>query len=255
MGTRALFSTKIVPPIFTGGSSFSPSQISGLALWLDASDTSTITHSGGSVSQWDDKSGNGYHATQGTVPAQPATGSATLNSRNVIRFDGTDDRLTLPSGTYSIPNGDVTMFLVYRNTANNTNRQPVNAQDGGNNRFRFIRISGTSFGATHGDLSTAASSVATTSETTDGHIAMLVSPDNSTNLRVYREGNLLVGSNAPRGVFTATSFTVGSQTGSTNPWDGDIGEIIIYTRVLSSSEKNQVGNYLAGKWGASFTNF
>ena len=30
-----------------------------LQLWLDASDTSTITQSEGSVSQWDDKSGNG----------------------------------------------------------------------------------------------------------------------------------------------------------------------------------------------------
>ena len=33
-------------------------------LWLDAKDESTITESGGAVSQWDDKSGNDNHAVQ-----------------------------------------------------------------------------------------------------------------------------------------------------------------------------------------------
>jgi hypothetical protein len=41
----------------------SPTKISGLQLWLDAADTSTISHSSNLVTQWDDKSGNGYHAT------------------------------------------------------------------------------------------------------------------------------------------------------------------------------------------------
>ena len=37
----------------------SPLQISGLQLWLDAADTSTISHSSNLVTQWNDKSGNG----------------------------------------------------------------------------------------------------------------------------------------------------------------------------------------------------
>jgi len=40
-------------------------------LWLDASDAATITQAGGTVSQWNDKSGNNYHATQGTAADQP----------------------------------------------------------------------------------------------------------------------------------------------------------------------------------------
>ena len=42
---------------------FSPSEISGMNLWLDATDTSTITASSNSVSQWRDKSGNNYHSS------------------------------------------------------------------------------------------------------------------------------------------------------------------------------------------------
>lgn len=66
--------------------SFSPSDLSP-ALWLDASDTSTITESGGSVSQWDNKGSLG-NFTQATGAVQPTTGSTTLNGRNVIDFAG-----------------------------------------------------------------------------------------------------------------------------------------------------------------------
>lgn len=55
-------------------------------LWLDASDTDTITESSGSVSQWDDKSGNDYHSAQGTGARQPTTGATTENDLNVIDF-------------------------------------------------------------------------------------------------------------------------------------------------------------------------
>ena len=54
------------------------------ALWLDASDASTITESGGAVSQWADKSANNNHAYQGTAERQP-----TLNG-DQIDFDGGD---------------------------------------------------------------------------------------------------------------------------------------------------------------------
>ena len=46
---------------------------SSLALWLDASDASTITSTGGLVSEWRDKSGNSRHATQATSAYQPSS--------------------------------------------------------------------------------------------------------------------------------------------------------------------------------------
>src|SRR5215471_15318108 len=58
---------------------FDPSSISGLCAWWDASDTTTITASGGAVSQWNDKSATGCHLTQSTGGRQPSTGTRTLN--------------------------------------------------------------------------------------------------------------------------------------------------------------------------------
>jgi hypothetical protein len=66
-------------------SPWTPFDISTIA-WYDAADTSTITESGGSVSQWDDKSGNDNHATQPPGWLQPTYDSV----NNEITFDGSD---------------------------------------------------------------------------------------------------------------------------------------------------------------------
>ena len=63
-----------------------PSEISNLALWLDASDTSSISSDTSNlVSQWNDKSGNNYHATAPSG-AEPTTGSANINGKNVLSW-------------------------------------------------------------------------------------------------------------------------------------------------------------------------
>lgn len=77
-----------------GGLKFNPLSLSP-ALWLDAADTSTITASSGDVSQWNDKSGNGYNFTQSTAANQPKTGTATKNGYNVIDFTTAAKTLTI----------------------------------------------------------------------------------------------------------------------------------------------------------------
>jgi len=90
---------------------FSPLMLSP-ALWLDGADTATITASLGSVSQWDDKSGNGRNVSQGTAAAQPTTAAATLNGLNVLSCDGGD----LLSGSSALlvnsSNGTFSMLAV-----------------------------------------------------------------------------------------------------------------------------------------------
>jgi len=63
---------------------FSPLDLSPV-LWLDASDTSTITEVAGAVSQWDNKGSLGDF-TQATAALQPTTGVTTQNGLNVIDF-------------------------------------------------------------------------------------------------------------------------------------------------------------------------
>ena len=72
---------------------FTPTSTS--LLWLDASDETTITKdSNGLVSQWNDKSGNGHHATQSTPANQPTFDTDHING-------GSSDWLNLPSDIYA----------------------------------------------------------------------------------------------------------------------------------------------------------
>jgi len=88
--------------------SWTPALIN-TALWLDAADASTVTVSGGTVSQWNDKSGNARHATQSTVGNRPTYTSAALNGKNVLTFDGTNDTLI---GAFMPSLSDFSVFAV-----------------------------------------------------------------------------------------------------------------------------------------------
>jgi len=77
-------------PDSTGSAAWTPAQLTGLALWLDAADAGTITLNGTDVSQWDDKSPNGYDLSQATAVNQPSLVTGALNGKPVIRTDGND---------------------------------------------------------------------------------------------------------------------------------------------------------------------
>jgi hypothetical protein len=63
-------------------------------LWYDASDLDSLVVSGTDLTQWGDKSGNGYHLTRDqNASGDPQSGTVTLRGRNVIEF-GTHDSMT-----------------------------------------------------------------------------------------------------------------------------------------------------------------
>jgi hypothetical protein len=84
---------------FSQSAAWTPAQLPGLALWLDAADASTITLNGSTVSQWNDKSGNNRHASQATAANQPTYSATGLNGKPTLTFDGLSDNLqaTIPS--------------------------------------------------------------------------------------------------------------------------------------------------------------
>ena len=55
------------------------------------------------------------------------------------------------------------------------------------------------------------------------------------------------------GVQAIDGLTVFSRNDGANNWDGDLVEIILYDANLSDADKNQVGAYLATRYGLSYT--
>lgn len=77
---------------------FAPTDLPGLAIWLDADDPATITLNGSNVASWTDKSSNGFIFSQGNAPQQPPLVSAAINSRPALQFDGGDTQGLVASG-------------------------------------------------------------------------------------------------------------------------------------------------------------
>lgn len=79
------------------GLPWSPRDIQA-ALWLDASDSSTLTITSGNVSQWNDKSGNNRHGTQSSYSNMPTRNVTGINGKASLSFDGSSDFLNFPTG-------------------------------------------------------------------------------------------------------------------------------------------------------------
>lgn len=212
---------------------------SGLAGWWDAADASTITSSAGQVSAWNDKSGNGKHMAQATAAMRPLTGTATQNGRNVLVFDGTDDRMRAidvfppDPGLYT----PVTWFVVAKTNVATGQRTPLAADPG-----RLFLTSG-------GTVAAYAGSVVDTGiamGTADARIITLIGDFNgaAATSGVGVDGTFTTGSLGT--IFSRTLDVGGIPAGEW--WNGTIAEVIVYARALSVAERQQTEQYLREKW-------
>jgi hypothetical protein len=78
-------------------STFAPSDIAGLTVWLDASTLPVAP-----VASWPDLSGLGHHGTMVATPL-PTVRAAGLNGRNVVRFTVNEGRVRGNTGHLSGP--------------------------------------------------------------------------------------------------------------------------------------------------------
>ena len=97
------------------GVAWTPAQIT-TALWLDASDSATITTVSGAVSQWNDKSNNSRHVSQSTAVSRPTVATSSLNGLSTLAFNG--NQFLQTSANFPITgNAAFSVFCVYVKTA------------------------------------------------------------------------------------------------------------------------------------------
>lgn len=210
-------------------------------VWLDAADASTITASSGLVSQWNDKSGNNFHVSNATAAIQPTTGSNTINSLNVLTFDGTGDRLS----TTSVPSSSRphAYFIVAKEAASQTTvKSMLNASAGANPVGLSFR--GTSPNRT---VSTFIGSFV------DGPAVTTT----NTNL-LYFSANGASSQFGVNGIYTTVTTTgttrdaglrVGVSSGFDEFFNGQIAEVLYFSKPLSDRDRDSLTLYLRNKWG------
>jgi hypothetical protein len=243
-----------------------PPPVSGYSLWLDASDTSTITSSSGAVSNWLDKSTNAYNFAQSTSTYKPTTGTRTINSKNVIDFDGTNDFLesTAASSVWKyLHNTATTWFVVgildnssanvwFGDQAGSTSRIGVYAYNTGTTFLaacdRGVSASGVYSGATTDTYSTSPVYVTYKSDPTNATAANRIKiAKNAGSFQGSNTATAAASSSDPENtMFLGTLY----DTGTYGPFlNGVIGEIIFYPSLLSAGDITSVQGYLAAKWG------
>jgi len=214
----------------------SPGDISNLVLWLDASDidadgdTNDNPADGADVTIWADKSGKGNDAAGSTVPSYS---TSAINGKAVMHFQP-NEYLVGQNGFE--PNITATVFIA----------GVLHSRAGDSSVVIFsTQPSGGTDSARRG-LCVSVIKESTVIKTDRG----MTFPDNPVRLsNPYLVVDVDTG-NVDSNAFNIARFT----DGGANDLNGDIAEIIVYDRELTTAEKNEVASYLAQKYGLGSVN-
>jgi hypothetical protein len=217
---------------------FVPTSLTGLHLWLDASDSSSlydatsggsIVATNGSVARWQDKSGNARHATQSSSGNRP-TLQINGTGQRVVRFDGLATFLRT-SSTFA-DSSDFSMFF--------TSAYGVGRGIDGSGSGWSVSFSG---GVVAGGQYVAAPA----SPQTRGIFSLVWR--NGQSLGALSNGVMSYAQTSLSGLRNSSeAWDIGRQGSATGWVPVDAREIVIYERALSDAEVTTVVNYLADKW-------
>lgn len=246
-------------PVISRQASFSPTSISNLAMWLDGADAASVTLDGSNtVSQWNDKSGNGRHVTQAAVNSRPSYVTSAINGLNALNFDGTDDFLA--SSAFAL--GELTIFAVVTARWTTAETAAFCGQNWTTNKS-FGRVSAGGFDYLTNDLRAVTDTFNSgvtgpraigpqPAGLTNGQAVQITARlgTTATGIRCNRTSIARVARNDPPS--TPNQPVAIGRPGSaygTEYWNGRIAELLLYNRLVSDTESDNAEAYLAAKWG------
>ena len=225
-----------------------PSQIIS-SIWLDASDTSTITHDANLISQWSDKSGNDNHATQSSNGSKPILNASDPDGKVIIDFDGINDSLLAP--TLNI-NQSYSIYLVAKSNKTSSGTPHDRDRDylfdgiGPGQERTLIALNRSGKVDMYAYNSWANSSI----NTPTGYF-VISAVCNTSSSSLALNGTNVTGLTIGASSFT-NGLTIGANMSSTSDFlDGSIAEFLIIDETSSTSTRQRVEGYLAHKWGIS----
>jgi len=222
-------------------------NLSGLELWLDSLDSNTMTLGGGNeVSQWNDKNGSSNYVTQTTGINQPI-----WNGTNSLLFDGIDDYMSSNTGIFNNISNKLTIDLWIKLNATTTEtifhqRDSLNNVDLAlfvinGSPVKFIFITGGS------DLG-----VSYTNNININQWYNIIITLDSNNGNMYVNGTFSSNDSNMNGFDNSltSTFYVGRATPPNNIFfNGNIGSIKLYNRILTQQEITQSYNFQKSKYG------
>ncbi len=226
-----------------------------LESWYDGSDGSAFVPSnpsdGNTFTQWTDKSDFAHNANPiGGATTRASYQTSEQNTLSVVRFDGNDGLSINPYASLASAPA-LTVFAVMKMTATTGNPR-VWTTNSGATEFYYDSTAGKFVVEAAGGVGT--STVVNNSSAFHIHTFAFdgAQTTNAASLKYRYDktditltftgtvGNTMSASN--------TTFYIGNANGA-NFFTGDIAEFLIFTHVLTTTEIENVENYLSNKWG------
>jgi hypothetical protein len=224
---------------------FSPSTISSLNMWYDATDSATVIRSLSSVTQWNDKSGRGNHMVRSGTSTINYDATA-INTSPALSFSNYAGMSTI-TPLILAPTNQVTYFMVLDQTALQPPAINPNIFQNAND-YRALLLF-------------------TRSLSSDVRLVAGNGTERATNVNITSTATTLLefvvnGASAGSAVFINGTSAVSFTTAMTYPLStasryllcgfgfvGSVGEILTYSSVLTTGDRQTVEGYLAWKWG------
>ncbi len=217
-------------------------------MWMDAADITTFVPAnptnGSTITQWTDKSGKSQHAT-GVTGALPTYATNSQNGLPCVSFVGTK-RFTIPmTGTFPQGTSPFSVFIAGRAGTSGSSQTFMAWGNGTNGRPQyFVATNGTvlSYGLLGATSSTTPITLNTFNVFSSLHTTAITEP--------YKTGTAFTSiTHTAYNILTGATSFIGDSGAASHPLNGTIGEIIVYSEYLRSSQRQQVEGYLAWKWG------
>lgn len=234
---------------------------SGLVLWLETTtegsfDSYNDLRDGSSITTWHDISQQkkvGFDATQsGVSTLKPVFTEYSINGLPTLRFDGVDDYLLFDNGRFF--DGNTTTFIVLKYDGNNPSfaQYVLSRYNNSINGGVILRFTTSSTFQNRLDDAASPYSIAN-SGSVDTKPFIVRAINDGTNARVQINNNTEVVSGDTLSGRSSSNSTMIAAIGcrpdtATVCLKGNIGEIIVFNRVLSSEENDAIQDYLNKKW-------
>lgn len=210
----------------------------GLALWLKA-DTGIVVSGSNSVAVWEDQSGGGRHLVQSSTTYRPTIQPNVVNGNPVVRFDGVNDKLAVTTSS-GWGTSDFTVSVLLKPQSTTDWNQQLGAT-GTWGQFFFHAYA------------TGAMAVGTSSATAllPGEIPNGTMQTGAWQLFTFRfgagtgqlyKGKTLVASKSMANPAAWSGFMLGAE--NANSINGDIAEVLVYSKALSDAELLDQQEYL-----------
>jgi hypothetical protein len=233
-----------------------------LALWLRAdkniySDTaySTPVTAGGTVGSWKDQSVNVNSYAQSTAGERPTYRDGTyptaINYQPTLFFDGANDNLQRTTFLNNTTGG--TVFAVGRINTTTSSWNTLFQQDGsnGNNPMWGIYDNQPYFYDTNSTPSVVRSPQSITLAATQIYGFQWGVPGTNSGWTSYLDGVKGVTDNTLDMGFGTGQLQLSDDT--TEGWDGQMSEVIVYKEQLSDANREKIESYLAIKYGTTLS--